>query len=46
MTNGLDCLPASILTPGAPRQFRKGVPDRDFVGRDALVEDAEKGVPR
>ncbi|WP_406462878.1 aminomethyl transferase family protein [Streptomyces sp. NBC_01622] len=73
-TNGLDYLPASILTPGAPRQFRKGtpsgsfvptggvtdyfrkpgelgwgfrksVPDRDFIGRDALVRDAESGVP-
>ncbi|MFF3371412.1 glycine cleavage T C-terminal barrel domain-containing protein [Streptomyces sp. NPDC002680] len=73
-TNGLDYLPASILTPGAPRQFRKGaptgsfvpangvtdyfrkpaelgwgfrkgVPDRDFIGRDALVKDAESGVP-
>ncbi|MFJ7241755.1 aminomethyl transferase family protein [Streptomyces olivaceus] len=68
-TNGLDYLPASILTPGAPRQFRrgtpggsyvssngitdyfrrpgelgwgfrKGIPARDFLGRDALVADA------
>ncbi|MCT9082948.1 glycine cleavage protein T [Streptomyces fulvoviolaceus] len=73
-TNGLDYLPASILTPGAPRQFRrgtpggsfvpengitdyfrkpgelgwgfrKGVPDRDFLGRDALAADADKGEP-
>ncbi|MEU9448755.1 aminomethyl transferase family protein [Streptomyces sp. NPDC048277] len=71
-TNGLDYLPASILTPGAPRQFRrgmpggsfvpengitdyfrkpgelgwgfrKGVPDREFLGRDAL---AAQGEPR
>ncbi|MFC4504031.1 MULTISPECIES: aminomethyl transferase family protein [Streptomyces] len=74
-TNGLDYLPASILTPGAPRQFRrgtpggsfvpengitdyfrkpgelgwgfrKGVPDRDFQGRDALAADAAEGEPR
>ncbi|MER5428515.1 aminomethyl transferase family protein [Streptomyces sp. NPDC002588] len=74
-TNGLDYLPASILTPGAPRQFRrgtpggsfvpengvtdyfrkpaelgwgfrKGVPDRDFLGRDALAADAAEGEPR
>ncbi|MEU6139592.1 aminomethyl transferase family protein [Streptomyces sp. NPDC047081] len=74
-TNGLDYLPASILTPGAPRQFRrgtpggsfvpeggvtdyfrkpgelgwgfrKGVPDRDFQGRDALAADAAKGEPQ
>ncbi|MFD9325437.1 aminomethyl transferase family protein [Streptomyces sp. NPDC060065] len=73
-TNGLDYLPASILTPGAPRQFRRGtpggsfvpvngvtdyfrkpgelgwgfrhgVPDRDFLGRDALAADAAKGTP-
>ncbi|MGW2520230.1 aminomethyl transferase family protein [Streptomyces sp. NPDC001617] len=25
--------------------FRKGVPDRDFLGRDALVADAAKGEP-
>lgn len=72
-TNGLDYLPASILTPGAPRQFRRGtpggsfvpvngvtdyfrkpgelgwgfrrgVPDRDFVGRRALAADAANGV--
>ncbi|NNN31435.1 aminomethyl transferase family protein [Streptomyces sp. S3(2020)] len=72
-TNGLDYLPASILTPGAPRQFRrgapggsfvpengitdyfrkpselgwgfrKGVPDRDFLGRDALAVDAAGGA--
>lgn len=74
-TNGLDYLPASILTPGAPRQFRrgmpggsfvpengitdyfrkpgelgwdfrKGVPARDFLGRDALAADAAKGEPQ
>ncbi|MFJ9567628.1 aminomethyl transferase family protein [Streptomyces fuscichromogenes] len=74
-TNGLDYLPASILTPGAPTQFRrgrpggsyvphngitdyfrkpgelgwgfrKGMPDRDFLGRDALVADAAQGEPR
>ncbi|MFF5142967.1 aminomethyl transferase family protein [Streptomyces sp. NPDC013157] len=74
-TNGLDYLPASILTPGAPTQFRtgrpggsyvpengitdyfrkpaelgwgfrKGVPGRDFLGRDALVADAAGGEPR
>ncbi|MEU6198651.1 aminomethyl transferase family protein [Streptomyces sp. NPDC047061] len=74
-TNGLDYLPASILTPGTPRQFRrgrpggsfvpdngitdyfrkpgelgwgfrKGVPDRDFLGRDALAADAAKGEPQ
>ncbi|MCX5562905.1 aminomethyl transferase family protein [Streptomyces sp. NBC_00038] len=74
-TNGLDYLPASILTPGAPTQFRrgtpggsfvpengitdyfrkpaelgwgfrKGVPDRDFLGRDALASDAAKGEPQ
>jgi glycine cleavage system aminomethyltransferase T len=73
-TNGLDYLPASILTPGAPRQFRRGipggsfapangvtdyfrkpgelgwgfrngVPDRDFIGRDALIADAASGAP-
>ncbi|MET9387014.1 glycine cleavage T C-terminal barrel domain-containing protein [Streptomyces sp. NPDC002928] len=73
-TNGLDYLPASILTPGAPRQFRrgapggsfvpsngitdyfrspgelgwgfrKGVPDRDFIGRDALAAEAARGGP-
>lgn len=73
-TNGLDYLPASILTPGAPRQFRrgtpggsfvpvsgvsdyfrkpgelgwgfrKGIPERDFLGRDALVRDAASGTP-
>lgn len=73
-TNGLDYLPASILTPGAPRQFRRGtpggsfvpvngvtdyfrkpgelgwgfrrgVPDRDFLGRDALAADAASGAP-
>ncbi|MEU1183415.1 aminomethyl transferase family protein [Streptomyces sp. NPDC005820] len=73
-TNGLDYLPASILTPGAPRQFRRGtpggsfvpvngvgdyfrkpgelgwgfrrgIPGRDFVGRDALVADAASGIP-
>ncbi|MEU6256739.1 aminomethyl transferase family protein [Streptomyces sp. NPDC047043] len=72
-TNGLDYLPASILTPGAPRQFRsgtpggsfapengitdyfrkpgelgwgfrKGVPDRDFLGRAALAADAAEGA--
>ncbi|MFI6253912.1 aminomethyl transferase family protein [Streptomyces sp. NPDC051016] len=74
-TNGLDYLPASILTPGAPTQFRtgrpggsyvpengitdyfrkpaelgwgfrKGVPGRDFLGRDALAADAAGGEPR
>jgi vanillate/3-O-methylgallate O-demethylase len=74
-TNGLDYLPAAILTPGAPRQFRrgtpggsfvpengivdyfrkpgelgwgfrKGVPDRDFLGRDALAADAAAGESR
>ncbi|UUU29323.1 aminomethyl transferase family protein [Streptomyces sp. CA-210063] len=73
-TNGRDYLPASILTPGAPRQFRrgtpggsfvpvsgvsdyfrkpselgwgfrKGIPGRDFIGRDALVRDVESGAP-
>ncbi|MER6957850.1 aminomethyl transferase family protein [Streptomyces sp. NPDC000618] len=73
-TNGLDYLPASILTPGAPRQFRrgtpggsfvprngvtdyfrkpgelgwgfrKGIPERDFLGRDALARDAASGTP-
>lgn len=73
-TNGLDYLPASILTPGAPRQFRRGipggsfvpengvtdyfrkpgelgwgfrrgVPDRDFLGRDALADAAAEGAP-
>src|SRR5262249_6174473 len=72
--NGLDYLPASILTPGAPTQFRKGmpagsyvpengiadyfrkpaelgwgfrkgVPDRDFLGREALAADAAGGRP-
>jgi len=23
-TNGLDYLPAAVITPGAPRQFRRG----------------------
>ncbi|MER7690914.1 aminomethyl transferase family protein [Streptomyces sp. NPDC097610] len=74
-TNGLDYLPASLLTPGAPRQFRrgtpggsfvpengvtdyfrkpgelgwgfrKGIPDRDFLGRDALAADAAQGELR
>lgn len=73
-TNGLDYLPASILTPGAPTQFRRGrpggsyvpdngisdyfrkpgelgwgfrkaVPDRDFLGREALAADAAGGGP-
>jgi vanillate/3-O-methylgallate O-demethylase len=73
-TNGLDYLPAAILSPGAPRQFRRGmptgsfvptngvtdyfrkpgelgwgfrngVPERDFLGRDALVKDARDGGP-
>ncbi|MFD7811547.1 aminomethyl transferase family protein [Streptomyces sp. NPDC059785] len=73
-TNGLDYLPASILTPGAPRQFRRGtpggsfvpangitdyfrtpdelgwgfrngLPDRQFVGRDALAAQAARGGP-
>jgi glycine cleavage system aminomethyltransferase T len=73
-TNGLDYLPASILTPGAPTQFRRGfpggsfvpvngvtdyfrkpgelgwgfrngVPDRDFIGRDALAAEAASGAP-
>ncbi|BBB02000.1 putative glycine cleavage T protein [Actinacidiphila reveromycinica] len=73
-TNGLDYLPASIPTPGAPRQFRRGtpggsfvptngltdyfrtpgelgwgfrndVPDRRFVGRDALAAQAARGGP-
>ena len=30
-TNGLDYLPASILTPGAPRQFRIGGPGGSYV---------------
>ncbi|MGW4729421.1 aminomethyl transferase family protein [Streptomyces shenzhenensis] len=74
-TNGLDYLPASILSAGAPTQFRrgrpggsyvpedgiadyfrkpgelgwgyrKGIPGRDFLGRDALAADAAKGEPR
>ncbi|MFK4106172.1 aminomethyl transferase family protein [Streptomyces sp. NPDC019531] len=73
-TNGLDYLPAAILTPGAPRQFRrgmpggsfvpdngitdyfrkpgelgwgfrKGVPERDFLGREVLAADAAAGAP-
>lgn len=74
-TNGLDYLPASVLTPGAPRQFRRGapggsfvpengvtdyfrkpgelgwgirggVPDREFLGRDALAAAAAKVEPQ
>ncbi|OHV41408.1 MULTISPECIES: glycine cleavage system protein T [Pseudofrankia] len=73
-TNGLDYLPAAIVTPGAPRQFRRGVmggsfvpkngltdyfrrpgelgwgtsgkiSDHDFLGREALVSQAEIGGP-
>ena len=71
-TNGLDYLPASIVSPGAPTQFRRGfpggsfvptagvedyfrtpgelgwgfrnaVPDRDFIGREALAAQAAAG---
>ena len=71
-TNGLDYLPAAILSPGAPTQFRRGFPGgsfvptgvedyfrtpaelgwlrkiaaHDFLGRDALVEEASSGGSR
>ena len=73
-TNGLDYLPSSILSPGAPTQFRRGypggsfvpatgvqdyfrkptelgwglrngIPDRDFIGREALAAQAAAGDP-
>lgn len=37
-TNGLDYLPASILTPGAPRQFRRGTPGGSFVPVNGVTD--------
>lgn len=37
-TNGLDYLPASILTPGAPRQFRRGTPGGSFVPENGITD--------
>ena len=37
-TNGLDYLPAAILTPGAPRQFRRGVPGGSFVPVNGVTD--------
>ena len=73
-TNGLDYMPASAITPGAPRLFRRrtvggsfvpsaftdffrkpgelgwgrkdgAVPAHQFLGRDALLADADAGGP-
>jgi glycine cleavage system aminomethyltransferase T len=37
-TNGLDYLPAAILTPGAPRQFRRGVMGGSFVPTGGVTD--------
>ncbi|WP_406432479.1 aminomethyl transferase family protein [Streptomyces sp. NBC_00631] len=37
-TNGLDYLPASILTPGAPRQFRTGRPGGSYVPTNGITD--------
>lgn len=37
-TNGLDYLPASILTPGAPTQFRQGVMGGSFVPAGGVTD--------
>ncbi len=37
-TNGLDYLPAAIITPGAPRQFRRGVIGGSFVPVNGVTD--------
>jgi glycine cleavage system aminomethyltransferase T len=37
-TNGLDYLPASVITPGAPRQFRRGVIGGSFVPVNGVTD--------
>jgi vanillate/3-O-methylgallate O-demethylase len=37
-TNGLDYLPAAILTPGAPRQFRQGSMGGSFVPTNGITD--------
>lgn len=37
-TNGLDYLPAAIVTPGAPRQFRRGVMGGSFVPTGGVTD--------
>lgn len=37
-TNGLDYLPASILTPGAPTQFRTGRPGGSYVPENGITD--------
>jgi glycine cleavage system aminomethyltransferase T len=37
-TNGLDYLPASVITPGAPRQFRRGVIGGSFVPTGGVTD--------
>ncbi|MFI6350377.1 glycine cleavage T C-terminal barrel domain-containing protein [Streptomyces sp. NPDC050560] len=37
-TNGLDYLPSALLTPGAPRQFRRGTPGGSFVPAGGVAD--------
>jgi glycine cleavage system aminomethyltransferase T len=37
-TNGLDYLPASIVTPGAPRQFRRGAMGGSFIPSNGVTD--------
>lgn len=37
-TNGLDYLPAAVVTPGAPRQFRRGVMGGSFVPTGGVTD--------
>lgn len=37
-TNGLDYLPAAIVTPGAPRQFRRGAMGGSFVPTNGVTD--------
>lgn len=37
-TNGLDYLPAAVITPGAPRQFRRGVIGGSFVPVNGVTD--------
>ncbi|WP_181805746.1 aminomethyl transferase family protein [Streptomyces shenzhenensis] len=37
-TNGLDYLPAAILTPGAPTQFRRGRPGGSYVPENGVTD--------
>jgi glycine cleavage system aminomethyltransferase T len=37
-TNGLDYLPAAVITPGAPRQFRRGVIGGSFVPANGVTD--------